>query len=92
MGLRERTPRLLLGQAADAGAPRALRWLAELREKAGSPQEAERLYRQAVDIGDRKALMMLARFRDKAGDQQEAERLVRFGLTAEGEIEAPWSP
>ncbi|MGW0450671.1 hypothetical protein ACWDWV_35430 [Streptosporangium sandarakinum] len=45
-----------------------------------------------ADAGDSRAMGKLAQMRAEAGNQQEAERLVRFGLTAEGEIEAPWSP
>ncbi|GLW11519.1 hypothetical protein Misp01_66470 [Microtetraspora sp. NBRC 13810] len=59
-----------------------------------------------ADAGDGDVLRMLARLlreagdRDgaecvgtwwEAGDRDGAERLVRFGLTADGEIEAPWS-
>ncbi|MFF0249969.1 tetratricopeptide repeat protein [Streptosporangium sandarakinum] len=82
----------LYRQAADAGDSYALSRLAQMRKKAGKQEETESLYRQAADAGDFDALNRLARMRAEAGNQQEAERLVRFGLTAEGEIEAPWSP
>ncbi|MEV7010775.1 hypothetical protein [Streptosporangium sp. NPDC051022] len=77
--------------AADTGYPFVLRGLAEMRERAGDREEAERLAQRAVDAGDPDALRTLAWLRKKAGDQDGAKRLVRFGLTAEGEIEAPWS-
>ncbi|MDP9869857.1 MULTISPECIES: hypothetical protein [Streptosporangium] len=62
-----------------------------MEEPARNREEARRLYRQAVDAGDFDALNLPARMREEAGDREEAERLVCFGLTAEGEIEVPWS-
>ncbi|MFB7575711.1 tetratricopeptide repeat protein [Streptomyces sp. NPDC056165] len=68
--------------AADAGNPRALCWLAGMREEAGDQEEAERLYRAAADAGNPRALLPLADMRERAGDQEEAERLYRAAADA----------
>ncbi|MEU6743763.1 hypothetical protein [Streptosporangium sandarakinum] len=82
----------LAQRGTDAGDLDALQILAQVWEQARNQEEAERLYRQAADAGDFGALGKLIRMRVEAGDEQEAERLARFGSTAEGEIEVPWSP
>ncbi|WP_187438278.1 hypothetical protein [Actinomadura decatromicini] len=46
---------------------------------------------KAVDVGDTEALPYLAILWQEAGDRDGVERLRRFGLTAAGDVEEPWT-
>ncbi|GAB7030042.1 hypothetical protein JCM4914_15030 [Streptomyces platensis subsp. malvinus] len=58
---------------ASAGGGRVLVQLAQLREEAGRPQDAERLYCLAAELGKTQALGELARLKEEAGDGEAAE-------------------
>ncbi|SEU47581.1 TPR repeat [Nonomuraea wenchangensis] len=89
-GDRERAERLYQ-QAIDAGDTIASGRLALMRDQAGDRRAAEHLALQAADAGDPTGLEKLVSMRRRAGDREAAEHLARYGLTAEGEIEVPWS-
>ncbi|MFC4048229.1 hypothetical protein ACFOY4_00925 [Actinomadura syzygii] len=78
-------------RASAAGDADALFLLAEHRNGAGDRESAAQLYRQAVDAGHTHALQGLARLREATDDIASAERLRRFGLTAAGDVEEPWT-
>ncbi|TYB47823.1 tetratricopeptide repeat protein [Actinomadura chibensis] len=80
-----------LARQATPASANPLMYLAELRMQAGDHRRAEQLYLHAADAGDTRALEGLARLREQAGDRHGAERLRRFGLTAAGDVEEPWT-
>ncbi|MFE7593681.1 tetratricopeptide repeat protein [Kitasatospora sp. NPDC057512] len=80
---------LLHRKAYEAGDRAALCGLAEIRERAGHPEEAERLAREAAGQKDMRAFKTLARMRERAGAPQEAARLYRANAEA-GSRFAPW--
>ncbi|MFC4050011.1 tetratricopeptide repeat protein [Actinomadura syzygii] len=81
----------LYRQASNAGQTDALLHVARLRDRADDHQGAEQFYRQAADAGDTSALSYLAKLREQAGDPDGADQLRRFGLTAAGDVEDPWT-
>jgi len=68
--------------AADAGDTSALRKLAEMRERTGDRESAERLARAAADAGNTYALWELAWIRERTGDREGAEQLYREAADA----------
>ncbi|WIM99439.1 hypothetical protein ACTOB_003091 [Actinoplanes oblitus] len=67
-------------QRVDQGDTRAMRDLAEFRNRAGNRTGAEALYRQAIERGDTSALPSLAKLREQAGDRADAEALYRQAI------------
>ncbi|MFF2022159.1 hypothetical protein ACFVW2_10185 [Streptomyces sp. NPDC058171] len=61
--------------------------LAQRRESAGHPDDAERLYRRAAALGEVQALVELARLKEDTGAREEAEALTRDAAHA-GRVEA----
>ncbi|WP_187437733.1 tetratricopeptide repeat protein [Actinomadura decatromicini] len=81
----------LTQEAIDSGNTGALLHLAWQREARGDRASAERLFRQSADAGNSDALLDLSRLWEAAGEHRSAERLRRFGLTAAGDVEEPWT-
>ncbi|MER8226267.1 helix-turn-helix transcriptional regulator [Streptomyces sp. NPDC094143] len=64
-------------RAADHGSTDALYSLAQMRERAGDGESAERFAQQAAAHGSTDALILLAQMREEAGDGESAEHLYR---------------
>ncbi|WP_329177471.1 hypothetical protein [Streptomyces sp. NBC_01477] len=70
-----------------AGGDKSVVRLARLREAAGDPVDAERLYRCAAGLGSTEALLNLARLSEEAGRPEAAEEFARSAAQA-GQVEA----